>query len=138
MSESSVVVTAAPQSTPPPPSMDPPSQTPDTSRSLEINIDGANDKATGNEILDRFLLNIDAAQRPITGSRSAPAMNSLDNVHDLRLAVPKTLYTQIGKSVMPPLLQDLYGKVQVARSSHIFPRGSQVTQHHQFVSYCLK
>ena len=118
--------------------MEPPSQTLDSSRPLEISIDGANDKATGNEILDRFLLNLDAAQRPITGSGSAPTMNSLDNVHDLRFAVPKTLYTQIGKSVMPPLLQDLYGKVQVARSSHIFPRGSQVTQLHHFVSYCLK
>ena len=82
---------------------------------------------TGNEILDRFLQNEDEAQHPIESWRTSPApTKSTHNVHDLQFASPKTIYTQIGKVNIPPPLQDLYGKIQVARSSHIFPRGSQV------------
>jgi hypothetical protein len=80
---------------------------------------------TRNEILDRFFQNLDVARRPITSPGTIATTNLIDNVHDLRYAVPTTIYSQIGKSNMPPVLQDLYGKVQVAHSSHIFPRGSQ-------------
>ena len=136
------MVSVAPQGTSPTTTvfMEPGGETVETGRSLEVDIDGADDTATGNEILDRFLLNLNDAQRPIKDSGSSRGVNSLDNVHDLRFAIPKTLYTHIGKSSMPPLLQDLYGKIQVARSSHIFPRGSQVLFRNSSIlfRYCLK
>lgn len=109
---------------------------PETSGFSEGNAQGACDgKATGNEILGRFLQNLDTAQPPLAGGIAGRKFNSVDNVHDLRYASPKTLFMQIGKSNMPPLLQELYGKLQVARSSHIFPRGSQARRDSHFHSH---
>jgi len=112
--------------TPPSKELAPTQQTQDNESSSSIAEKMGALNATGNEILDRFLQNTDEAQHPIETWRTAGArIKSTDNVHDLQYAMPKTTYTQVGKENIPPLLQDLYGKIQVARSSHIFPRGSQ-------------